>query len=160
MTIYLNELTQASFAEGCKNCGSSLCDEILKSIPYIENTFVETPLVASLGSGSKWVGGLIDWTTGVQNYNGAFECKVALLKIPCRMIVKTQIMLVYTPQYKRGSSLIVKTHHAMILETNEPRRRENLFWRLSHLQRFNARGILLIRNPYTAIISHWNHRWV
>jgi hypothetical protein len=42
----------------------------------VGNIFVETAFVASLGSGSKWVGSLVDWSTGIQNYNGAFECNL------------------------------------------------------------------------------------
>jgi hypothetical protein len=54
---------------------ASLCNSVLESIPLKKNTFHETALVAALGSGSKWVGALIDWSTGTQSFIAAFESK-------------------------------------------------------------------------------------
>ena len=34
---------------------------------------------------------------------------------------------------------------------------DNLAWRENHINTFGGRGILLIRNPYRAILSAWNH---
>ncbi len=51
----------------------SVCNEILESVPLKEGSFHETALVTALGSGSKWIGALIEYSTGVQSYIAAFE---------------------------------------------------------------------------------------
>ena len=40
-----------------------------------EGTFHETCMVTAHGSGSKWIGALIDYSTGVQSYIAAYEGK-------------------------------------------------------------------------------------
>ena len=35
---------------------------------------------------------------------------------------------------------------------------DNEEWRENHIKTFAGRGILLIRNPYRAMLSAWNHR--
>ena len=51
----------------------SICNEILETLPLDEGTFHETALVTALGSGSKWIGSLIEMATGVQSFIAAFE---------------------------------------------------------------------------------------
>ena len=53
----------------------SICNQILESLPLKEGTFHETALVAALGSGSKWIGSLIEMATGVQSVISAVESK-------------------------------------------------------------------------------------
>ena len=65
----------------------------------------------------------------------------------------------YTPYYKRGAGLLIKTHLGILKSVAEGRNRVFPEWRMSHIRNFEGRGILLIRNPYTAVISHWNHRF-
>ena len=38
------------------------------------------------------------------------------------------------------------------------RRKEHIHWRVQNIIRYEGRAILLLRNPYEAIISQWNHR--
>ena len=65
---------------------------------------------------------------------------------------------VMTPMYKRGAGLFVKTHHGRVRHVDESRSRDPAEWRMNHIRNFEGRGILLLRNPYTAVVSHWNHR--
>ena len=53
-----------------------------------------------------------------------------------------------------GSTIVQKTHHRAIHQA----RYDNfgLEWRQHHMRLFGYRGILLIRDPYRAIISYWN----
>ena len=31
-------------------------------------------------------------------------------------------------------------------------------WRINHIKQFKGRGVLVIRNPYKAILSYWNFK--
>ncbi len=68
----------------------------------------------------------------------------------------------HEPTYKVGSTLFIKSHHqsaAMYMKVLDSKVRgsEDFGWRLNHILRFGGRGIVLIRNPYDAVISYWNH---
>ena len=56
-------------------------------------------------------------------------------------------------RFDDGSTIVQKTHHRSILQ----RQYEDygLEWREHHMKLFNNRWILLIRNPYKALISYW-----
>ena len=53
-----------------------------------------------------------------------------------------------------GSTIIQKTHHSSVRIMEEDQ--YDLAWREQHIRTFAGRGILLIRDPYNAIISYWN----
>jgi len=51
-----------------------------------------------------------------------------------------------------GSTIVQKTHHDTLYRTTNRRP----YLRLAELM-FNYRGIILIRNPYYALVSYWNY---
>ena len=53
-----------------------------------------------------------------------------------------------------GSTLVQKTHHTSVIMMDEELYDEE--WRKDHIRTFGGRGILIIRNPYDAILSYWN----
>ena len=57
--------------------------------------------------------------------------------------------------YKDGSTLVQKTHHSVVLPGQSWT--FSLTQRMKHIQQFGGRGVLVIRNPYKAFISHWNY---
>ena len=66
---------------------------------------------------------------------------------------------VLTPRYRDGAGLFVKTHHQRLQHASERRRREDPQWRSDSILRGCRNGaVLLLRNPYEAIVSHWSHR--
>ena len=56
--------------------------------------------------------------------------------------------------YNDGSTLLQKTHHAL----SEVVYQSGLEWRQKHIGQFGGRGVLVIRNPYKAIISFYNFK--
>lgn len=52
-----------------------------------------------------------------------------------------------------GTTLVQKTHHTAVMTVDD----ENQAWRENHIRTFGGRGVLLIRNPYRAILSAWNY---
>ena len=58
-----------------------------------------------------------------------------------------------------GSTIVQKTHHDSIVGLMGPslnsKRKLQAFIKVSDLV-FGYRGVLLIRNPYEALISYWN----
>ena len=56
-------------------------------------------------------------------------------------------------RFDDGSTIVQKTHHRSILQTQYED--YGLEWREHHMELFDNRGILLIRNPYKALISYW-----
>ena len=53
--------------------------------------------------------------------------------------------------YSDGSTILQKTHHTM-----PQSKMFGLGWRQQHIRQFGGRGVLVIRNPYKAIISFYN----
>jgi hypothetical protein len=58
-----------------------------------------------------------------------------------------------------GADLLVKSHHMQFLRggRRQAEGREGLSWRLDNLRYFGAEGVLLLRSPWSAIRSSWNH---
>ena len=56
--------------------------------------------------------------------------------------------------YNDGSTLLQKTHHSL----SEVVYQSGLEWRQKHIRQFGGRGVLVIRNPYKAIISYYNYK--
>ena len=115
-------------------------------LPLKEDSVLETPLVCAPGSGSKWIMNLIEWSTGIRSYFQA-------------------IAVFSAPYYKRGAGLFTKTHHTTIETPGKVRERMPVDWRMNHMKAFfGYRGdaglgaVLLLRNPYDAILSYWAHK--
>ena len=56
--------------------------------------------------------------------------------------------------YNDGSTLLQKTHHRAPYVAQYTK--YGLDWRIHHVRLFGGRGVLVIRNPYKAILSYWN----
>ena len=71
-----------------------------------------------------------------------------------------------------GSTLLQKTHHnslvvlyvtqilrySAFLQVRQPKVTQTLLWRMRHIKFFGGRGVVIVRNPYKALISYWNHQ--
>lgn len=69
----------------------------------------------------------------------------------------------------RQDAILVKTHHQSVESWRSPfnvlnksvkmwnRMPADLLWRMRHLVSMGGRAVVLIRNPYEAIISFWQH---
>ncbi|TRY75277.1 hypothetical protein TCAL_00682 [Tigriopus californicus] len=104
------------------------------------------------GSGSKWIMSILGQITGLASYG-------------CVNYQNPE------KNYVPNSGLFEKTHLQHENRWKEPfsipgtdmrekmwsRWSEKLSWRLKHMSRLDGRAVLLIRNPYEAIISLWNH---
>ena len=74
--------------------------------------------------------------------------------------------------YRDGSTLLQKTHHrALTVDRYKVRDGDNIImymkilwqdydlgWRRRHVSQFGGRGVLVVRNPYKAILSYWNFK--
>jgi hypothetical protein len=105
-------------------------------------TFKPRALVSFPGSGNSWLRYLIEGSTGFFTGSVFNDSKIfasGLLGELCSPI--------------DGSTIVQKTHHdALRLSSLQSRK---AYVKLTELM-FGYRGILLIRNPYDALISYWN----
>ena len=53
--------------------------------------------------------------------------------------------------YRDGSTLLQKTHHRTLVGT-----KLGLSWGQGHIRQFGGRGVLVVRNPYLALLSYYN----
>ena len=97
-------------------------------------------LVSYPGSGNTWTRYLVEAATGV--FTGSFYHNKGIIN---------KGLYGEAREYSDGSTLLQKTHHAM------PQSKIfKLEWRLDHIRKFGGRAVLVIRNPYKAIISFYN----
>ena len=94
-------------------------------------------LVSYPGSGNTWLRYLIEAATGV--FTGSiYNDKVILASGHLGEGV----------DYRDGTTILQKTHHIKTGDTSK---------RLQHIEIFEGRAVLVVRNPYKAIISSWNY---
>jgi len=106
-------------------------------------TLPPTALVSYPGSGNSWTRYLLESGSGV--FTGS------IYQDP-RISSKLRGELA---NFTDGSTLVQKTHHRSIF--TEKTDNYGLEWRKAHVQKFIGGGVLIIRNPFTAIMSHWNY---
>ena len=58
--------------------------------------------------------------------------------------------------FRDGTTILQKTHHRALYVSQY--KNYGLAWRRRHVQQFSGRGVLVIRNPYKAILSYWNFK--
>lgn len=58
---------------------------------------------------------------------------------------------------KPGKDILIKSHHRKYHFYLNPFITETWEWRVQDIEYFNGEGVLLIRNPFHAIRSSWNH---
>ena len=119
---------------GQKNCGKARC---YKRLRFLNRTKPITALVSFPGSGNTWMRYLIEQATGV--FTGSVYCDKGL-------------KLVHPGEHIASANVIVvKTHQA---EATLVPVSQEMFGR-SH---FNQ-AILILRNPFDALVSEANRRW-
>ena len=96
-------------------------------------------LVSYPGSGNSWTRYLLEAATGV--FTGSFYRNKGIIKAGLYGEAR---------DYRDGSTLLQKTHHNM--------KQSKLEWRQKQIRQFGGRGVLVIRNPYKAIISFYNFK--
>ena len=97
-------------------------------------------LVSYPGSGNTWTRYLVEAATGV--FTGSVYSDPGIY---------TAGHLGERREYSDGSTLLQKTHHSAVGESHN-----SLTWRRHHIKQFGGRAVLVIRNPYKAILSYWN----
>jgi len=100
-------------------------------------------LVSYPGSGNTWVRYLVEGATGL--YTGSIFNDKTILRAGHHGEGR---------EYKDGSTIMQKTHHRSIYI--ERYRQYDFKWREDHVSSFEGRAVLVIRNPYKAILSYWN----
>ena len=107
------------------------------------NTLPTRALVSYPGSGNTWVRYLIEGATGV--YTGSIFNDRSILRAGHYGEGR---------DYKDGSTILQKTHHrSLYIEKYTGYDRK---WRETHVAAFNGKAVMVIRNPYKAILSYWN----
>lgn len=104
------------------------------------------------GSGSKWILGSLGKTTGLASY-GCINYQNPEKSYVPNSAVFEKTHLQYEGRWRE--TFFIKG--AGMKEKMWSRWSEELSWRLKHISRLDGRAVLLIRNPYEAIISLWNH---
>jgi len=56
--------------------------------------------------------------------------------------------------YLDGTTILQKTHHRSLYSLSN----KTLQWRINHIKKFKGRAVLVIRNPFDAILSYYNYR--
>ena len=106
----------------------------------LQNSLPARALVSYPGSGNTWTRYLVEAATGV--FTGSIYHNEGIIN---------EGLYGEAREYSDGSTLLQKTHHAM------PQSKIfKLEWRLDHIRKFGGRAVLVVRNPYKAIISFYN----
>ena len=107
-------------------------------ISFLNRTSPIVALVSFPGSGNSWVRHLLEQATGV--YTGSIYCDTSLKPY-------------FSGEYiVSGNVLVVKTHHS-----DSPNLPKNV-QKHTGRKKFDM-AILLVRNPYDALVSEANRRW-
>ena len=61
----------------------------------------------------------------------------------------------YDRTYRPGADLLVKSHHVSGHRLGHPR--DPLPWRIANLRALGGEAVLLLRSPWRAVRSSWNH---
>ena len=102
-------------------------------------------LVSYPGSGNTWIRYLVEAATGV--FTGSIFNDKSILRAGHHG---------ETRDPRDGSTILQKSHHRALYV-----RQYSKFgpaWRRQHVALFGGRGVLVIRNPYKAILSYWNFK--
>ena len=106
----------------------------------VTNSLQTRALVSYPGSGNTWTRYLVEAATGI--FTGSIFIDPGIVNAGHYGEARN---------YSDGSTLLQKTHHNAVY-------RFGLEWRKQHVRQFGGRGVLVIRNPYNAIISYFNYQ--
>ena len=102
-------------------------------------------LVSYPGSGNTWIRYLVEAATGV--FTGSIFNDKSILRAGHYGEARN---------FNDGTTILQKTHHRALYVSQY--KHYGLDWRKHHVQQFSGRGVLVIRNPYKAILSYWNFK--
>ena len=109
----------------------------------IPGTIPIRALASYPGSGNTWIRYLIEGASGV--YTGSiFDSKS----------MADAGHLGELRNFRDGSTILQKTHHRAIYPDGYGH--FNLTWRIEHINQFNGRAVVVVRNPFNSILSYWN----
>eukprot|EP00090_Calanus_glacialis_P010224 TRINITY_DN18603_c0_g1_i1.p1 TRINITY_DN18603_c0_g1~~TRINITY_DN18603_c0_g1_i1.p1 ORF type:complete len:584 (-),score=121.65 TRINITY_DN18603_c0_g1_i1:74-1825(-) len=125
--------------------GNHIRDKTCKSLGsyrLLPSSLPVRALVSYPGSGNTWLRDLVEAGTGLTTGDERDWAHMSSQNT-----------------HKPGADLLVKSHHMQYLREVEKtdQGREDLQWRMQNVVYFSGGGVLLIRNPYDAIRSSWNH---
>ena len=63
-----------------------------------------------------------------------------------------------TSQFTGCSLCDTNSEMSCSLQVRQPKVTQTLLWRMRHIKFFGGRGVVIVRNPYKALISYWNHQ--
>jgi hypothetical protein len=115
---------------------------VYSPLNWIFSLILLRALVSFPGSGNSWLRYLIECATGV--FTGSVYHD--------RIIYSSGLLGECRPP-NDGSTIVQKTHHDTTFLSSH--RTRQAYIKLTELM-FGYRGILLIRNPYDALVSYWN----
>lgn len=95
------------------------------------------------GSGNTWIRYLIEGASGI--YTGSIFVAKSITDAG---------HLGELRNFSDGSTILQKTHHRAIYPYGY--RQYNITWRREHIQLFQGRGVVVVRNPFNSILSYWN----
>jgi len=107
------------------------------------HTLATRALVSYPGSGNTWIRYLIEGATGL--YTGSIFNDKSILRAGHAGEGR---------RYTDGSTILQKTHHRSLYVSSY--RHYGLPWRKEHISTFKGRAVVVVRNPYKAILSYWN----
>ena len=58
--------------------------------------------------------------------------------------------------FSDGSTILQKTHHRALYDV-PAYMKYSLQWRTNHIKMFEGRAVVIVRNPFKAILSYWNY---
>ncbi len=58
--------------------------------------------------------------------------------------------------FRDGSTILQKTHHRALYDV-PAYMKYSLQWRTNHIKMFEGRAVVVVRNPFKAILSYWNY---
>ena len=97
-------------------------------------------LVSYPGSEKTWIRYLVEAATGV--FTGSIWNDMSIFRAGQYGEIR---------DHRDGSTILQNTHPFYL--------KYGPAWRREHVADFGGRGVLVIRNPYKAILSHWNWNW-
>ena len=122
----------------------------LTSVRLLPKSLPVRALVSYPGSGNTWMRDLIEAATGLHTGN---ERDWDLRDNKDWSLIQSK------NDHQPGADLLVKSHHMRF--SRQGRRQvtseEDFDWRLDNIRYFGGEAVMLVRNPWDALRSSWNH---